>query len=60
VVNIGFEAGKRPLEWIASQVDREGALGTDIIALPETFRGQNSTTAESLDGPTLNAMARLA
>jgi hypothetical protein len=37
VVSIGFEAGKHPLEWIAIQVDREGALGTDIIALPESF-----------------------
>jgi predicted amidohydrolase len=60
VVSIGFKAGKRPLEWIASQVDREGALGADIIALPETFRGQNATSAESLDGPTINAMSRLA
>jgi predicted amidohydrolase len=60
VVSIGFDAGKRPLEWIASQMDREGALGTDIIALPETFRGQNATTAESLDGPTVNTMSRLA
>ena len=60
VVSIGFEPGKRPLEWIASQVDREGALGTDIIALPETFRGQNERSAESLDGPTINAMSRLA
>jgi predicted amidohydrolase len=60
VVSIGFDAEKRPLEWIASQVDREGAQGADIIALPETFRGQNATTAESLDGPTVNAMSRLA
>jgi predicted amidohydrolase len=60
VVSIGFHAGEHPLEWIASQVDREGALGTDIIALPETFRGQNGTTAESLDGPTVNTMSRLA
>ena len=60
VVSVGFQAGKRPLEWIASQVDREGALGTDIIALPETFRGQNEKSAESLAGPTINAMSRLA
>jgi len=60
IVSIGFDAGKRPLEWIASQVDREGARGPDIIALPETFRGQNATTAESLDGPTVTAMSRLA
>jgi predicted amidohydrolase len=60
VVSIGFQAGKHPLEWIFSQVDEEGAKGTDIIALPETFRGQNATSAESLDGPTINAMSRLA
>ena len=62
VVSIGFHAGEHPLEWIASQVDEEGAKGTDIIALPETFRGQNAnaTSAESLDGPTITVMSRLA
>jgi len=60
VVSIGFHAGEHPLEWIASLVDEEGAKGTDIIALPETFRGLNKGSAEPLDGPTINAMSRLA
>jgi len=60
VVSMGFHAGKPPLEWIANQVDQEGAAGTDIIALPETCRGLNADSAESLDGPTVTAMSRLA
>ena len=57
--SIGFKPGL-PLEQIASLVDAEGALGPDLIALPETCRGQNDTSAESLDGPTVSAMAALA
>ena len=60
VVSMGFHAGKPPLEWIANQVDQEGAAGTDIIALPETCRGLNNVNAQSLDGPTVTAMSRLA
>ena len=60
VVSLGFHAGKPSLEWIASQVDQEGAAGADIIALPETCRGLDKTSAESLDGPTVTAMSRLA
>jgi len=60
VVSIGFHAGEHPLEWIASQVDEEGAKGTDIIALPETCRGLEKGNAEPLDGPTINAISRLA
>jgi len=60
LVSLGFHAGKPPLEWIASQVDQEGAAGADIIALPETCRGLNQASAETLDGPTVTAMARLA
>lgn len=59
VVSIGFHPG-RPLENIASLVDHEGAKGTDVIAIPETCRGLNSTSGETLDGPTVTAMARLA
>jgi len=60
VVSMGFHAGKPSLEWIANQVDQEGAMGADIIALPETCRGLNETSAESLDGPTVSSMSRLA
>jgi predicted amidohydrolase len=60
LASIGFHAGRLPLEQIASLVDREGARGTDIIVLPETCRGQNETSEESLDDPTITTMARLA
>jgi len=58
-VSIGFRPGLT-LDKIAELVDREGALGSDIIALPETCCGQDEKTQESLDGPTVSAMARLA
>ena len=41
-------------------VDRAGAAHVDVIALPETCRGQKENTQEALDGPTLNAMSALA
>jgi predicted amidohydrolase len=59
VVSIGFTQG-RPLEEIAELVEEEGARGADLIALPETCRGQNEKSQESLEGPTITAIARLA
>ncbi len=58
-VSIGFTPGPS-LEQIAGLVDKEGARGADLIALPETFRGQDEHTQETLDGPTVSALARLA
>lgn len=58
-VSIGFKPGLT-LEEIAGLVDREGERGADIIALPETCRGQNSQSLEALDGPTVSTLARLA
>jgi predicted amidohydrolase len=58
-VSIGFKQGLT-LDQIAGLVDREGARGADIIALPETCRGQNDQSAEALDGPTVSTMGRLA
>ncbi|MBZ5581018.1 MAG: carbon-nitrogen hydrolase family protein [Acidobacteriia bacterium] len=58
-VSIGFKPGPS-LEQIAGIVDKEGARGTDVIVLPETFRGQDEKTQETLDGPTVSALARLA
>lgn len=58
-VSIGFTPGPS-LEQIAGLVDKEGARGADLIALPETFRGQNDKTQETLDGPTVSALAALA
>lgn len=59
VASIGFAPGL-PLEQIAALVDQEGAQGADLIALPETCRGQNDNTPEPLDGPTVSTIARLA
>ena len=58
-VSIGFTPGPS-LEHIADLVDKEGARGADLIALPETFRGQTDTTPEALAGPTITALARIA
>lgn len=60
VVSVGFHAGQLSTEQIVNLVDQEGARGTDIIVLPETCRGQDETSQESLDGTTVTAMARLA
>jgi predicted amidohydrolase len=49
-----------PLERIVKHVDEEGARGADVIALPETCRGQNASSEEPLNGPTVTAMAALA
>lgn len=58
-VSIGFEPGPS-LEQICGLVDKEGARGSDLIVLPETFRGQDEKSQETLDGPTVSAIARLA
>ncbi len=58
-VSIGFKPGLS-LQQIADLVDQEGAHGTDLIALPETCRGQNDQSPESLDGPTVSTLAQLA
>jgi predicted amidohydrolase len=49
-----------PLDSVAKLVDEEASRGTDIVILPETCRGQNEKSMESLDGPTVTACARLA
>ncbi len=61
IVSIGFLGGPDiSLGQIVSHVDQEGARGADVIVLPETCRGQNASSEESLDGPTVTAMAALA
>lgn len=55
-VSIGFKPGLS-LEQIAGLVDKEGARGADIIALPETCRGGSP---EGLDGPTISTLSGLA
>jgi predicted amidohydrolase len=58
-VSIAFKPGPS-LDQIAARVDQEGARGVDLIALPETFHGQTDTTPETLDGPTITALSKLA
>jgi predicted amidohydrolase len=58
-VSVGFKHSI-PLPSLAEMVDKEGAKGSDIIVLPETCRGQDGSEIESLDGPTISAMAQLA
>lgn len=57
VVSISFSG--RSLAEIIGVVDREAERGADLIALPETWLGQGGSP-ESLDGPTVTAMAALA
>jgi hypothetical protein len=60
IVSIGFQGTGMPLGEIVSHVDEEGAKGADVIVLPELCRGQNAASEESIDGPTVTAMAALA
>ena len=58
ITSIGF--GCRPLEAIVDVVDREGARGVDLIALPETWTGQGLNKPETLAGPVISAMSAIA
>ncbi len=55
VVSLGFRG--KSLEDVVGLVDREGSKGADLIALPETWRGNKP---ETLDGPAATAMSKLA
>jgi predicted amidohydrolase len=61
ITSISFANG-RTRDEVFALVDREGARGTDLIALPETFLGQaaDNSTMEALDGPTVTGLATLA
>lgn len=50
----------KSLAEITALVDREGAQGVDLIALPETWNMQYKNQPETLDGPTVTAMQTLA
>jgi predicted amidohydrolase len=51
---------QKPLETIRSLIDKEAATGVDLVVLPETWRGQNDHSIETIDGPTIRAMSELA
>ncbi len=59
VVSLSFPVG-HSLDEIVAIIDAEAAQGVDLVALPETWRGQTVGTEEALDGPTITAMSALA
>ncbi len=56
VVSLCFR--DQPFHDVMRALDQEGARGADLIALPETWRGQSNP--EPLDGETVSAAAKLA
>ncbi len=61
ITSISFAPGKTLAEVLAL-VDQQGALGADLIILPETFMGQHAdnSSMETLAGPTVTNMSLLA
>lgn len=62
-VSISFDWHVPPLAQLADRLDREAAQGADIIILPEHCQGfdeHGQKTLETLNGPTITAMAKLA
>jgi predicted amidohydrolase len=59
ITSISFGIG-RTLAAVARMVEQEGARGTDLIVLPETWLGQQTHEPETLDGPVIAAIAPLA
>jgi predicted amidohydrolase len=58
VVSLSFRG--QPLEDVKAIVDREGAEGADLIVLPETWRGQNDQSMETLEGESIKVLRALA
>ena len=59
IVSISFPVGSN-LDEVARVVDAEAARGTDLIALPEAWLGQQDHLPETLDGDTISAVAAIA
>src|SRR5262252_2585494 len=57
---LGVSFSNEPLEAIRALIDREAARGVDLVVLPETWRGLNDSSMETLDGPAISAMSALA
>ena len=58
IVSLSFY--NKPLSQICALVDEEAARGVDLVILPETWRGQNDSTIETLDGETISELSKLA
>jgi predicted amidohydrolase len=57
IVSLSFRMGSKSLDEIADVVNREGARGCDLIALPETWTG---TVPQRLEDHTVITLAALA
>ena len=57
---VSFSFRDHPLENVMELVEAEAARGCDLIALPETFRGQHLNRPESLEGETIGAARAIA
>lgn len=58
VVSLSFR--DQSMRDVLSVVDAEGTRGADLVVLPETWRGQNDHTRETLQGPTVQELGKLA
>lgn len=58
VVSLCFRP--QPFDEVIDVVDREGSRGADLIILPELWRGQNDESMESITGPSVTALQKLA
>ena len=59
IASLSFPVGT-DLQRVVAAVDAEGARGCDLIALPETWRGQADHDPEELTGPTVTLLSELA
>ena len=59
IVSLSFTQGKS-LDEVANLINAAVTKRCDVIALPETWRGQGEGTQETLDGLTIRCMAELA
>ena len=60
IVSISFPAGSKSFEEMTSIIDTEAAKGVDLVVLPETWRGQDDGTMETLKGRSVREFAKLA
>jgi predicted amidohydrolase len=59
IVSISFDVKVKPTDEIVNLIDQEGSRGTDLIVLPETWRGTRANP-ETIDGPLITEMSALA
>jgi predicted amidohydrolase len=60
IVSIGFSAGKIPIDELESIIQRECSIETDLLILPETMQGQSTKNTQTIDGPIIQSLSKLA